>query len=114
MNEQELLATAKRRLTDITFQHEGAHVALVGKHQGSAANGHSTLITKGKGVDIEAFTKELAELIERDKPERYEEIVKAYEETNQTGITVTKSMLDKPAAPTSAEITMQILKAKYN
>ena len=36
----------KRRLTDIKFEHEGAHVALVGKHQGGPANGITTLITK--------------------------------------------------------------------
>lgn len=36
----------KRRLTDIKFEHEGAHVALVGKHQGGPANGVTTLVTK--------------------------------------------------------------------
>lgn len=36
----------KRRLTDIKFEHEGAHVALVGKHQGGPANGITTLVTK--------------------------------------------------------------------
>ena len=37
---------AKRRLTDIKFDHEGGHVALVGKHQGGAANGYTTLVFK--------------------------------------------------------------------
>ncbi|MNG95695.1 hypothetical protein D3C79_547380 [compost metagenome] len=37
---------AKRRLTDISFEHEGAHVALVSIHQGGPANGITTLITK--------------------------------------------------------------------
>lgn len=37
---------AKRRLTDIKFDHEGGHVALVGKHQGGPANGYSTLVFK--------------------------------------------------------------------
>jgi hypothetical protein len=37
---------AKRRLTDIKFDHEGGHVALVGKHQGGPANGISTLVFK--------------------------------------------------------------------
>lgn len=37
---------AKRRLTDIKFEHEGGHVALVGKHQGGAANGYTTLVFK--------------------------------------------------------------------
>lgn len=36
----------KRRLTDIKFEHEGAHVALVGKHQGGPANGITTLVFK--------------------------------------------------------------------
>lgn len=36
----------KRRLTEIKFEHEGAHVALVGKHQGGPANGITTLVTK--------------------------------------------------------------------
>jgi len=37
---------AKRRLTDIKFDHEGGHVALVGKHQGGPANGITTLVFK--------------------------------------------------------------------
>jgi hypothetical protein len=43
-----------------------------------------------------------------------EHIYHALEVMSLTGIAVTKSMLDRQAAPTSAEITMQILKAKYN
>lgn len=35
-----------RRLSDIKFEHEGAHVALVSKHQGGPANGKTTLIMK--------------------------------------------------------------------
>lgn len=37
---------ATRKLSDISFEHEGSHVALVGDFQGGAANGFSTLITK--------------------------------------------------------------------
>lgn len=40
------MTQAKRRLTDINFNYDGAHVALVGKHQGGPANGVTTLITK--------------------------------------------------------------------
>lgn len=36
----------KRRLTDIKFEHHGAHVALVGPSVGGPANGITTLITK--------------------------------------------------------------------
>ncbi|MFJ4352736.1 hypothetical protein ACIPZ5_17755 [Pseudomonas sp. NPDC089428] len=39
---------AKRQLTDITFEHDGAHVALVHVDQGGPANGVPTLITKAK------------------------------------------------------------------
>lgn len=49
---------AKRKLTDIKFEHEGAHVALVSKLQGGAANGHTTLITKAtNGVTEELIDK---------------------------------------------------------
>ena len=37
---------AKRKLTDITFEHEGAHLALVHKAQGGAASGYKTLVMK--------------------------------------------------------------------
>ena len=37
---------AKRRLTDISFEKMGCHVALVGPSVGSAANGYTTLIMK--------------------------------------------------------------------
>ena len=37
---------AKRKLTDITFEHEGAHLALVHKVQGGAASGYKTLVMK--------------------------------------------------------------------
>jgi type I site-specific restriction-modification system R (restriction) subunit len=48
---------AKRRLTDISFEHEGAHVALVSKQQGGPANGVTTLITKATN----SISKELVE-----------------------------------------------------
>ena len=37
---------AKRKLTDINFENEGSHLALVHKDQGGAASGYSTLIMK--------------------------------------------------------------------
>lgn len=37
---------AKRKLTDITFEHDGAHLALVHKAQGGAASGYKTLVMK--------------------------------------------------------------------
>lgn len=35
------MSKAKRKLSDISFEHDGAHVALVSKDQGGPANGHN-------------------------------------------------------------------------
>ncbi|CEF89165.1 hypothetical protein [Pseudomonas phage vB_PaeM_PAO1_Ab17] len=57
---------AKRRLTDISFDHEGAHLALVHKGQGGPANGYTTLVTKaldaGVPQDVLKATKVKVEL----------------------------------------------------
>lgn len=48
----------KRRLENISFDHEGAHVALVSKKQGGPANGVTTLVTKSvKDVSSEDIEK---------------------------------------------------------
>lgn len=106
MNEQELVGLAKRRLTNITFEHQGAHVALVGKHQGGAANGHSTLVTKG--VDVKAFATELTELMNQyagEQEQKVQEIMKAYVEVNP-------ALESQPE--TDVERTTRILMAKYS
>lgn len=56
---------AKRRLTDIKFDHEGASVALVGAHQGGPANGVLTLITKAVNVSDEAVEQAQKEAQEK-------------------------------------------------
>lgn len=54
----------KQKLSNISFDHEGAHVALVGKHQGGPANGVETLLFKTKDTkhvmdqDLIEFQKE--------------------------------------------------------
>lgn len=48
---------AKRRLKNFNFEGEGAHVALVGKHQGGPANGYTTLITKATDGIPQAFVE---------------------------------------------------------
>ena len=53
---------AKRRLSDITFEHTGAHVALVFKAQGGPANGVTTLITKSTDDISEEQVKQLVGL----------------------------------------------------
>ena len=37
---------AKRRLSNINFEKEGSHLALVHKMQGGSANGYKTLVMK--------------------------------------------------------------------
>ena len=53
---------AKRKLTDITFEHEGAHLALVHKMQGGAANGYSTLVMKSLDNRSPEFIQEASQI----------------------------------------------------
>lgn len=49
---------AKRKLKDISFEKDGAHVALVSKDQNGPANGHAyTLVMKANGFSPEAIEK---------------------------------------------------------
>lgn len=73
--------TAKRRLTDIVFNHEGAHVALVGKHQGGAANGYTTLVTKATDHLNEEQVKAALEDITEQQPFLKEPIVDTIEKS---------------------------------
>lgn len=84
---------ATRRLTNISFEKEGAHVALVGKHQGGPANGIPTLITKATSdITDEAFNKALESTSEGTVSSTQEEVDKSVadkstvtkEETNMT------------------------------
>lgn len=59
-----------RRLSDIKFEHEGAHVALVGKHQGGPANGITTLVTKAtNNITQEQIEKASTVTVEMQFPE---------------------------------------------
>lgn len=47
------MTTAKRRLTDISFESDNAHIALVTKQQSGPANGHDyTLLMKSRSDDF--------------------------------------------------------------
>lgn len=49
---------AKRKLSELTFEHENAHVALVSKEQGHGANGHHyALVMKSSGFSQESVQK---------------------------------------------------------
>ena len=58
MTEQVKRPKAKRKLSDISFEHEGAHVALVSKDQGGGANGHNyALVMKSVNFSDEFIQK---------------------------------------------------------
>lgn len=64
------MTIAKRRLTDISFEHEGAHVALVSKQQGGPANGVTTLITKATNtIEKDLIEKATTVTVEMQFPE---------------------------------------------
>lgn len=69
---------AKRRLTNISFEHDGAHVALVGKAVGGPANGRTTLITKSTNDITDVDVKQKLESIEKAK--FYQELRQGLEE----------------------------------
>ena len=54
---------ATRKLSDISFESEGSHVALVGDFQGGAANNFTTLITKATN---EVSDEDLQNALEQD------------------------------------------------
>lgn len=58
---------AKRRLKNITFEHSGAHVALVHKEQGGGANGYTTLVTKATNAFTDQQVASQLALIEKAK-----------------------------------------------
>lgn len=68
----------KRRLSDFSFEHEGAHVALVGKAIGNAANGHTTLILKATNDITDMEVQEHLTSIEKAK--FYQELRSGLEE----------------------------------
>lgn len=48
---------AKKRITDLTFDHDGAHLALCSKSQGAANNWNKALIMKGHNFSTEIIQK---------------------------------------------------------
>lgn len=54
--------TPKRRLSQFDFSQEGAHLALVHKEQGGAANGYSTLIMKSAANFSEEFIQKVQQV----------------------------------------------------
>ena len=61
---EKVVTKAKRKLTDITFEHEGAHLALVHKMQGGSANGYKTLVMKSVDNRSPEFIQKASQIIE--------------------------------------------------
>lgn len=111
------MSKAKRRLTNINFEREGSHVALVGKHQGGPANGITTLVTKATNdiseEDVEKVLSSPGEsqeggvnLNEKSEEETMETIEKSVHETLvlkavEEAVAIVKAELDT----TTAELT---------
>jgi len=80
MTEEIKRPKAKRRLKDISFEHEGAHVALVSKDQGGGANGHNyALCLKAHKFSEEFVEKASTIKIELDIVEYLQRFFNMYE-----------------------------------
>lgn len=70
---------AKKKLSDVTFEHEGAHIALVSKNQGGPANGHDySLIMKANKFSPEAIQKMQSVRVTLELPEFLEKFFYVY------------------------------------
>lgn len=72
------MTKAKRRLTNISFEREGCHVALVHQVQGGPANGVTTLLTKSTNDIEDSALQEQLEVVEKAK--YYQELRNTLEE----------------------------------
>lgn len=97
---------ATRKLSDINFEDEGSHVALVGDFQGGSANGFSTLITKATN---EVSDEDLQNALENDINKSQTEEV----DTNMSTMTTEQvnEMIVKALAAKEAESKEAIEKA---
>lgn len=71
---------AKRRLSDISFSHEGAHLALCSKSQGAANNWNKALIMKGHNFSPEFIQKMQQIQVTYELPEFLRKVMNMYYE----------------------------------
>ena len=71
---------AKRKLSEISFDHEGAHLALCSKSQGAANNWNKALIMKGHNFSPEFIQKMQAIQVTMTIPEFLERFFMLWEE----------------------------------
>lgn len=98
---------ATRRLSDISFEDEGSHVALVGDFQGGAANGFTTLVTK---ATKEVSDEELQNALDKTDINKSE----TKKETNMSTMTAeqVQEAITKALADNAKETESLIEKAK--
>lgn len=68
----------KRKLTDVTFEHQGAHVALVSKQQEGPANGHAYTLVMKSNFSKEAIQKMQQVRVTLELPEFLEKFFHIY------------------------------------
>lgn len=79
--EQKQTRKAKRRLTDISFDHEGSHIALVHESQGHGANGHHYSLCLKANEFSEEFLEKMQQVqVTMEVPEFLERFFKLEEE----------------------------------
>lgn len=71
---------AKRKLSDITFEHEGAHVALVSKDVGGPANGHDYALVMKANYSKEFIEKMQQVRVTMELPEFLRKFFSVYYE----------------------------------
>lgn len=83
-NKEKPTRKAKRRLTDISFEHEGAHLALVHESQGHGANGHHySLQLKATNFSEDFIKKASLVRVELDIPTFLEHFFKLEEDDSK-------------------------------
>lgn len=83
-NNEKPTRKAKRRLTDISFEHEGAHLALVHESQGHGANGHHySLQLKATNFSEDFIKKASLVRVELDIPTFLERFFKLEEDDSK-------------------------------
>ena len=71
---------AKKRITDLTFDHDGAHLALCSKSQGAANNWNKALIMKGHNFSPEFIQKMQQVQVTYELPEFLRKVFGVYYE----------------------------------
>lgn len=103
---------AKRRLSDISFEHEGAHVALTHELQGGPANEMTTLVTKATNdISEEEFEKAYKDKVEKEDGE-YSEDSKEYKEKSTTNKATQENEENTMTVENTQDLQIELEKAQ--